>query len=52
MSIKSTPPGLIGGRPALRSVFRTPAPDTLARVLLVVIAMVCAWLAGLALGTL
>ena len=57
MSIKATSPRTAaGGRPvpraASRHLLRWPAPDTLALMLLLVIAIVCASLAGLALGTL
>ncbi len=52
MSIKATSPGGTGSRPSPRHLVHWPAPDTLAWILLVVIAMIGASLVGLALGTL
>ena len=50
MSIKVTSPGAATGRSLLRSLLRSPGPDALIVLLLLVIAIVCAALIGLALG--
>jgi hypothetical protein len=52
MSTKATSPGAHGQRSTARGHLHWPSPDSLALVLLVVIAMVVASLVGLALGAL
>ena len=52
MSSKATSPGVSGHRFAVRSLLRWPSPDSLARLLLLVIAIVAASLVGLTLGAL
>lgn len=52
MSIKITSPGVVVRRSLARHGLRPPAPDTLAWILLIVIAMIGAALFGLALGAL
>ncbi|HEY7042426.1 MAG TPA: hypothetical protein VH419_02035 [Nocardioidaceae bacterium] len=49
MSSRTTNPGLPGGR-TRRSLLHWPAPDTLVLLLLLVIAIIAALLAGFALG--
>ena len=52
MSSKATSPGVSGHRFAVRSLLRWPSPDSLALLLLLVIAIVAASLVGLTLGAL
>ena len=52
MSIKATSPGVFGHRSGVRSHLRWPSPDSLALLLLLVIAIVVASLVGLTLGAL
>ena len=52
MSIKVTSPGVSGHRSGVRSHLRWPSPDSLALLLLLVIAIVAASLVGLTLGAL
>ncbi len=52
MSSKATSPGTVTGRSRLRQVFHSPGPDALIVLLLLIIAIVCAALIGLGLGTL
>ena len=52
MSSKATSPGVSGRRFAVRSHLRWPSPDSLALLLLLVIAIVVASLVGLSLGAL
>jgi hypothetical protein len=47
MSIRTTSPRLGASRSAVKAGLRWPRPDTLAWLLLVFIAMVCASVAGL-----
>jgi hypothetical protein len=52
MSSKVTSPGVSRGRSAVRSHLHWPSPDSLALLLLLVIAIIVASLVGLTLGAL